>query len=181
VSGLVFSNGLPQLRINLNSRMIKFTSRTYLRLVIIICTLVIGLLAPIVITKRSAITKTFICDQCGIRLWISSDTPIAASNWPTEIRNLEQTELSRWFNSHISTNCQHTFKLNHSSQKIYATFAELRLWKISRISGSSFTPTLIYLSSDDRDQVESLLRESPEACRDFIHAKLQGKEETEIK
>jgi hypothetical protein len=87
--------------------------------------------------------------------------------------------LSRWFGTHIGTNCQHTWQRNQSSGQTYMSLARLPLWKISSYCGMSSTPPIVYLSADDRARVEDLLRRSPDECRAFIHAKLQGKEDTD--
>jgi hypothetical protein len=148
--------------------------------------LVIGLfmaavcgLVPFAITKRQKATRTLICDQCGIRTWISTDELVGSSAPAKEQRTFQNTELSRWFASHITTNCQHTWRLNHSSGQTYVSVAGLRLWTISGTAGSSPTPLLVYLSPDDRARLESLFRQSPDACRSFIHARLKGADESD--
>src|SRR6185503_7328956 len=158
--------------------MAKFAPRVPFWLVVVICAVIIAALAPLAITKKRKSTKALLCDQCGIRLWISSDVLAGSSVPAQEQRTFEDTELSRWFASHITTNCQHTWRFNHSSGQTYVSFAGRRLWKISGASGSSPTPPLVYFSADDRARVESLLRRSPDECRAFIHARLQGKEDT---
>ena len=155
--------------------MARFTPRVPLWLVIVACMVLAGALAPFAIVKRQKTTKALICDQCGIRLWIASNELVGSSAPSREKRTLEPTELSRWFASHITTNCQHTWQFNHSSGQTYASFAGLRLWKISGASGSGHTPSIVNFSAEDRAEVETHLRQSPEACRSFIHDRLQGK------
>jgi len=159
--------------------MAKFTPRVPLWLVVVACLVLTGALAPFAIVKKHKASKALVCDQCGIRLWIASDGLVSSSTPATEQRTLEHTALSRWFDSHITTNCQHTWRFNHSSGQTYLSLAGLCLWKISSVSGSSPTPPLVYFSVDDQARVESLLLRSPDACRSFIHARLQGKEETD--
>lgn len=148
--------------------------RTPLWLMVIACIALAAVLAPF--AKRHKTTKTFLCDQCGIQLRTASDKLVKSSAPVQESRTLKHTELSRWFASHITTNCQHTWRFNHSSGQIYVSLAGFRVWNISGSSGSSPTPTLIYFSADDRTQVEQVLRQSPDACQSFIHASLQKKE-----
>ena len=111
-----------------------------------------------------------------MKLWIGS-YGLADAPKPIKERNtFEQTELSLWFNANISTNCQHSWQTNLQYARTYMSLGENRLWDISRAFGSSPTPSLVDLSPDDRAQLENLLRRSPDACRNFIHATLQGKQ-----
>jgi len=158
--------------------MAKITPKVPLWLIAVTCAVIAGVLAPFAIAKRHKSNKAFICDQCGIRLWTKSDALVSSSASASEQRTLEHTALSRWFDSHITNNCQHTWQFNHSSAQTYLSFAGARLWNISGSSGSSTTPSLVYFSSEDRARVESELSRSPDACRSFIRARLQGKEAT---
>lgn len=157
--------------------MAKFISRVPLWFVMLLCVVIFAALAPFVFTKRHKSTKAFICDQCGIRLWVSLDELANYSGVPREQRTFEDTKLSRWFSAHISTNCPHSWRFNHSSGQTYLSFGRQRLWTISGSAGSSPTPPLVYFSEDDQARVEALLRRSPDECRTFIHARLQGTEE----
>ena len=161
------------------TRMAKFMPKAPMWFVALLCAATIAALAPFAVTKRHKSTKAFICDQCGIRLWVSSDELATSSRAAREQRTFEDTKLSRWFSAHISTNCQHSWRFNHSSGQTYLSFARQRLWKISSSAGSSPTPPLVFFSADDQARVESLLRHSPDECRTFIRARLQGKEDTD--
>ncbi len=157
----------------------KSLARASFWFTIIACVVFLVVSAPFLIAKRQKNTKTFICDQCGIRLWVTSDELVRSSGAARENRSLEQTELSRWFSAHITKNCPHTWRFNHSSRQTYVSLAGLRIWKISGGAGSSPTPPIVFFSADDRAKVESLFQRSPAACQKFIHDRLQGKEETD--
>jgi hypothetical protein len=153
--------------------MAKFAPKVPLWAVMLLCCVMVAALAPFIITKRHESAKALICDQCGIRSFVVSEKLVESLNPIREQSSFEETDLSLWFRAHISTN---TWRLNGSSGETYWRLAGLRLWKISSSSGSWTTPSLIYFSADERAQLEGLLRRSPDACRNFIHAKLQGKE-----
>lgn len=132
-----------------------------------------------VTTRRSKTTADYFCNRCGIRLWVTTDQPLHSSAPAQEQRTLEQTGLSRWFTAHLSTNCEHAWNTNHVSTLVYVSLAGHRLWKDFGASGSWTTPPLIYLGSNDSAHLEAVLKESPEACRLFIHERLQLKPETD--
>lgn len=156
--------------------MARFASKIPLWAIMLLCAVMVAALGPFAISKRHESFKALLCNQCGVRLWVSSDRLADSSSPAQEKSTFEHTSLSRWFSARISTNCQHSWQTNSRSGRTYATVAGIRLWNISGASGSSPTPALVRLSADDLRQLENLLRQSPDACRNFIRARLQGKE-----
>ena len=156
--------------------MASFASKIPLWAIMLVCGVMIAALMPFVITKKYERDKALMCTRCGVKLWIGSYGLADASKPIIERSAFQDTELSLWFSAHISTNCQHSWQTNLRSDRTYMSFGENRLWNISRAFGSSPTPSLVDLSADDRTQLENLLRQSSDACRNFIHARLQGKE-----
>ena len=141
--------------------------------------LIAMLLVSLVTAKRHKGTTTYFCEQCGIRLWVASDYPIGSAPVVSGERRLENTDLSHWFKTHISTNCEHTWHFNHSTSHTYLSVAGRQVWRISGAAGSYPTPPIILMFDSERAQVERLLHESPEKCRSYIHDRLQWKTETE--
>jgi hypothetical protein len=152
--------------------MAKVPLKVRLCLEIAVCIAIAATLFPLPYLARRENTAAYICNQCGIRLRTVSNELVGSWAQAHEQRTLEPTELSRWFESHISDKCQHTWQFNHSGSRIYASLAGVRLWTYSGSAGSSVTPRLVFFSADDRAHVESLLKESGEACRQHIHASL---------
>jgi hypothetical protein len=138
----------------------------------------VAVLFPLAISKKHQSSKAFFCDQCGIRMWVNTNEMINSTR-SGEQRRMEDTELSRWFATHVGTNCQHTWRLNHFTDRTYVAFARFPLWQISGVSGSLNTPALIYLAEDDRERVEKLLARNREDCRNYIRSRLQGMKELE--
>jgi hypothetical protein len=137
------------------------------------------LLVSFATVRRHKGTTTYFCEQCGMRLWVTSDYPVGSAPEASEKRRLEDTDLSRWFNSHVNTNCEHTWHFNHSTGYTYLSVGGRQIWRISGGAGSYPTPPIILMSDSERAQVESLLRDSPEKCRRYIHDRLQWKTEAE--
>jgi len=131
---------------------------------------------PFVLGRMHESTNAFICDRCGVRLWIISGELAGKSTAVHEERTLEHTALSRWIATHVSTNCLHTWAFNHSASQTYATLSGIRLWKIVGSSGSAPTPSLVYFSAADQACLENLLSQSRDECQRYIQARLQGKE-----
>jgi len=141
--------------------------------------LVTVLLLSFATTRRRKGTTTYFCEQCGMRLWVTSDYRIGSSPETSGERRLEDTDLSRWFKTHISTNCEHAWHFNHSTGYTYLSVAGLQMWRISGAAGSYPTPPIMLMFDSERPQVESLLRKSPEKCRSYIHDRLQWKTNVE--
>ena len=154
----------------------RFAPKIPLWAIMLLCAVMIAALTPFVITRKYEREKALMCTQCGVKLLIGSYGLADASKPIVERNTFDHTELSRWFSAHISANCRHSWQTNLLYARTYMSLGENRLWDISRAFGSSPTPSLVDLSADDRTQLENLLRQSPDACRNFIHARLQGKE-----
>jgi len=141
-------------------------------LFVLICIAVLVAVSPFAFTKKYKTTNAHVCDQCGIRQWTRSEGQPSMTPSSKQQITLEETELSRWFATNISTNCQHTWHINSSSVQAYLYFGTLRLWQISCGSGYWSTPPIIYLSSDEQLELENRLKENPEACKKYIHDRL---------
>ena len=137
------------------------------------------LLLSLATTRRHKGTTTYFCDQCGMRLWVTSDDIVGSISESPKERRLEDTDLSRWFKTNISTNCEHSWHFNHSTGYTYLSFAGRQIWKIAGAAGSYPTPPIMLLFEGERARVESLLHESPEKCRSYIHDRLQWKPDTD--
>jgi hypothetical protein len=135
-------------------------------------TVLLVVLLPFAISTKRFSSKTFFCDKCGIRLRVTTNEFVTSTN-PVEQRT-EDTELSRWFVTHITTICQHSWQFNHAFERTYRTLGRIRLWPIYGIAGSRSTPTIVYLFDDDRERLEKLSETNRDQCRTYIHARLQG-------
>ncbi len=133
------------------------------------------LLVSLVTTRWHKGATAQFCEQCGIRLWITSDHPVESNPQSSEERSLEDTDLSRWFKAHISPDCEHKWRFNHSTSYVYLSIAGRQVWKISGVAGSYPTPPIILQFDREKAQVESLYRESPEKCTSYIRSRLQWK------
>jgi hypothetical protein len=163
------------------ARMARFAPKIPLWAIMLLCVVMVTALAPFVIVKKYDNTMALMCNQCGVKLWVSSAGLADSTNRVRKVTDhtFEHTELSRWFSANISSNCQHSWQTNLRYARTYMSLGENRLWDVSRAFGSSPRPSLIDLSADDRARLENLLRQSPDACRNFIHAALQGREVAE--
>ena len=103
----------------------------------------IAALAPFAITKKYERSNTLMCNQCGVEYVVDSYGFAGAAKPLIEKRSYEHTELSRWFNDHISTNCQHTWQTNTLYARTYMSVGENRLWEDFtriRIGAAPITP-----------------------------------------
>ncbi len=157
--------------------MAKLTRRVKRWIGILLGIAVVAMLLAFGITERRKGTAAYFCEQCGTRLLVRCDDVAGSVSEARKERRLEDTDLSRWFKAHIGTNCVHNWHFNHTSDYRYLSFAGHRIWTIVGQSGSYPTPFIMSFSDDDRARVESLLRESSDSCRKFIHDRLQEKPE----
>ena len=127
---------------------------------------------PFAVVKRGYSAKDSFCDKCGVQLFVESDKVVGSSGPLVELSTFKETELSRWFTSRFGTNCLHTWQRKNFSGQTYYSLGRVRLLKIVGFSGSGNSPSLLYLFPSDREKLESLFRQSPDACRQFIHARL---------
>ena len=88
--------------------------------VVVVCAVALASL-PFAIVKRQKLTNEFFCDQCGIGQRVESDKAVGSTVPARDKVSVEPTELSRWFRTHISTNCLHTWRIKHSSSQIYVS------------------------------------------------------------
>jgi hypothetical protein len=146
---------------------------------VLVAIIAVVLLVSFATTRRHKGMSTYFCEQCGMRLWVTTDYKIGSAPQKSEQRRLEETDLSRWFKTYVSTNCEHTWHFNHLTGHTYLSIAGRQLWRISGLAGSYPTPPIILMFESERARVEGLLHESPEKCRSYIHDRLQWKAETD--
>jgi hypothetical protein len=148
-------------------------------LVLLGCAVFVAVATPFSITKRQKTAKASICGQCGVKAWWRSDVLLSEANTAGEQHTYEDTQLSRWFTSHVSTNCEHAVWIfNRLSRQTYMSLGTVRLWDLSRASSAARTSPLVHLSTEDRVHLENLLRGSPEDCRSFLRTQLRGVQDT---
>jgi hypothetical protein len=154
---------------------LRLSTLVKLGVALILAAFVVPMVADLTLPRRCATTETLVCDQCGIRLWISKDSPVGVDPLVPEHRELVETGLSKWFAVHFDQKCAHSWRHNHSTSDTYLTLAGWRLWSICGGAGSTVTPSLVGLNDDDRLELERMYSEDPSKCREFIHEQLRSR------
>ncbi|MCC7145854.1 MAG: hypothetical protein IT443_05365 [Phycisphaeraceae bacterium] len=132
-----------------------------------------GLFRLLPVPQRYSSSTVYYCSQCGIYNYVHAEGNL---NAPADIRkeHLVHNELSRWYFEHIDPNCRHTVWQPKSSTSVnFASLAGYRLWDNVRKSATHTIPRLLPFGESEKEMLETLLKESPEACKQYIRDNLK--------
>jgi len=132
-----------------------------------------GFLLPAIPPNEGYVSELHYCARCGVRsytleTWSGTCSLLVVEEGP----ELYPTKLSLWYEKHYQTPCQHDWRFNDSSSGGYFVVGPFRMSAGAQESGSSPTPSIVYLPAADEAELEERFRKNPEDCRRFIHERL---------
>jgi hypothetical protein len=114
-----------------------------------------------------------LCVNCGIRRHVRVLGVINSDQVPSSTsESFHETPISRWYRVHFGSYCAHQWRHNHSSRRRYASICGIRWEAGAQETGSSVTPSLISLPSEDATALDTLFTLDPQRARAYIREQL---------
>jgi len=144
-------------------------------LVLLALFLVAGVLIPLVPPSTYERSDRDSCLNCGAARLLKEHGRIGQPEPVAQSTEVLDTELSRWYEQHISSDCQHEWVFAHGSIDRYSSLFGIFRWRSVGEAGSGRFSSLPNLDPEDRDTLIRLLdTQGPAACTRFIRQEIGG-------